>query len=162
MSHDIGRILGLDYTVVNHDIVKRFGLTEAYWLGDLIFESYRWKYAGYKWFKYPQSKMEEKTGISAQRQNRIIKKLKAAGIIEIKRKGMPACNYFKISYHKVVDIVYEKYIKSKTCPYHSNFGVDFNQIEECEDCPDDLYDCCSRENYEIIEQGQKEVCSYEI
>ena len=117
MAKDIfGEIFEAGYTMVNHDMVKKLDLGAAYWLCEII----SWmRYLKKKkrvdedgWFYYTQEHLEKKIGISSQRQNRIIKKLKSTGIIDVKRKGLPPRNYFKINYEKLVIFLYEKSPKS--------------------------------------------------
>jgi predicted DNA-binding ArsR family transcriptional regulator len=91
-------------------MVKKFDLTTAYWLCEII----SWmnhlrkkeKLDEEGWFYYSQNLIEERIGISSQRQNRIIKKLKSEGIINVKRKGSPPKNYYQIDYEKLVIVLY--------------------------------------------------------
>ena len=104
------------YTVINHDMVKKLDLVTAYWLCEIL----SWmKHLRNKkkldengWFYYTQSHMEEKIGVSSQRQNRIIKRLSSLGIINVERRGMPAKNYFKVNYDTLAFFLYGESLRS--------------------------------------------------
>lgn len=106
----LGRIFEADYTIINHDMVKKLGLTQAYWLCEIISwmnhlrEKKRLDEDG--WFFYTQRHIEKKIGVSTQIQNRIVKKLTSLGVIETEKRGMPAKNYFRIDYEILVSVLY--------------------------------------------------------
>jgi predicted DNA-binding ArsR family transcriptional regulator len=111
MQKDIfGEIFEAGYTIVNHDMVKKLDLVTAYWLCEIM----SWmKYLRKRkrldedgWFYYTQEHIEKKIGVSSQRQNRIIKKLKSIRVMRVKRRGSPPRNYFKIDYEKLVIFLY--------------------------------------------------------
>ena len=110
------KIFETTYTIVNHDFVKKFDLVTAYWLCELMswmqYLRKKNKINEDEWFYYDQSHIEKKIGISSQRQNRIIKKLKSIGIMDVKRKGVPPRNYYQINYEKLAVFVYGESFKS--------------------------------------------------
>ena len=111
MERDIlSKIFEANYTIVNHDMVKKFGLVQAYWLCEII----SWmKHLRRKkrvdeneWFFYTQKHIEKKIGLSTQIQNRVTKKFASLGIIEVERRGLPAKNYFRLNYEILVQVLY--------------------------------------------------------
>jgi predicted DNA-binding ArsR family transcriptional regulator len=111
MSRDVlGEVFEASYTIVNHDMVKKLDLVSAYWLCEIISWMKHLRKKGKVdeegWFYYTQSHIEEKIGVSTQRQNRIIKKLKSVGVMDVERRGVPAKNYYRINYEDLVAFLY--------------------------------------------------------
>jgi len=91
------------FTSVNHTYAKLFGIKEAFWLSEIITWEWHIRETKHKeknldgiWFYYTQAHFEEKTGMSSESQSRIANKLSELGIIKIKRKGIPARNWYFI------------------------------------------------------------------
>ena len=89
------------YILANKNIAKRFGLDCAVLLGELASEYVYYKKEGKlidgDWFFSTVENVKENTTLSEEKQRKAIKILESAGIIECKRKGLPAKRYIKIN-----------------------------------------------------------------
>jgi len=95
------------FIVLNKELAKKVGLKEAILLADLISKE---KYFIDKgmidgWFFNTESNIESDTTLNAYHQRKCIKTLKKFKIIETKRKGIPAKQYFKINEDQVMQIL---------------------------------------------------------
>ena len=97
---DIIELLANDnYIIANKTIAKEFGLDEAILLGELASEFRYWVKRGELTDGYFYSTIEnvkDNTTLSDKRQRSALTTLKAAGLIEVKLKGLPAKRYIKI------------------------------------------------------------------
>jgi hypothetical protein len=92
------------FIVLNKELAKRVGLKEAVLLADLISKEEYFIANGMTdgWFFNTESNIEKDTTLTAYQQRRCLKALKDKGLIEVKRKGIPAKQYFKINEQLVV------------------------------------------------------------
>lgn len=58
-----------------------------------------------KWFFNQREKIKYHTGLSFFKQQQIIKKLLKIGILEVKKEGLPAKNYYKFNHNKMAGMV---------------------------------------------------------
>lgn len=110
-------LIGGPFWGLNKTLVRVLGIDCALWLADIFS-----KYLYFKkeeeldddgYFFNTQSKIEEDTTLSPYQQNNVIKKLKGLSIIDVKRQGIPAKNYYKINVDKLLDILDSSYLKTK-------------------------------------------------
>ena len=92
------------FLVLNKDLARQIGLKEAVLLADLISKEEYFIANGMTdgWFFNTEANIEKDTTLTAYQQRKALKSLKKAGIIETKRKGVPAKQYFKINEELVV------------------------------------------------------------
>ena len=92
------------FLVLNKELARQVGLKEAVLLADLISKEEYFIANGMTdgWFFNTESNIEKDTTLTAYQQRRCIKTLKDKGLIEVKRKGIPAKQYFKINEQLVV------------------------------------------------------------
>ena len=85
------------FIVLNKNLAKQVGLKEAVLLADLISKEEYFIANGMTdgWFFNTEANIEKDTTLNPYHQRKCIKKLKEKGLIEIKRKGIPAKQYFK-------------------------------------------------------------------
>ena len=81
---------------VNREVLKKYNLKIAAWHGVMVAESnYRTPDEdGY--FCISQKELCDATKLRRNRQTEIIKQLTADGLITVKRKGVPAKNWYKL------------------------------------------------------------------
>lgn len=65
------------------------------------------------WFFDSQAQLEEQTGLGADAQLRARKVLKGVGLIEEKRKGVPAKLYYRVNLERVAEVITEHYTPRK-------------------------------------------------
>ena len=92
------------FYVLNKKIVKIFGIESAFMLTTLV-ESSDSLADDDGWFYKTSPALEEETGLSGQKQSKILDVFLLLGILEQENKGMPMKRYFKINYQKIEDLV---------------------------------------------------------
>ena len=94
-----------NYIVVNKDLIRLVGLTEAVIFGELASEYVYWEKQGglddEGYFYSTIDNIENNTGINEKHQREAIKNLENIGILKSKRKGLPAKRYIKINVEAV-------------------------------------------------------------
>ena len=92
------------FIVLNKELARSVGLKEAVLLADLISKEEYFISQGMTdgWFFNTESNIEKDTTLTAYQQRRCLKALKDKGLIEVKRKGIPAKQYFKINEQQVI------------------------------------------------------------
>ena len=92
------------FLVLNKELARQIGLKEAVLLADLISKEEYFIANGMidGWFFNTEANIEKDTTLTPYQQRKCIKSLKKVGIIEVKRKGVPARQYFKINEELVV------------------------------------------------------------
>jgi len=96
------------YIVLNKELARKIGLKEAVLLADLISkEEYFNKLGECKngWFFNTESNIFNDTTLTPRQQRKCLKTLKMHQIIEVKRMGIPAKNFFKINEHLVMQLL---------------------------------------------------------
>jgi len=103
------------FLVLNKELAKQIGLHEAVLLADLISKEEYFIANGMTdgWFFNTSKNIEKDTTLTPYQQRNCIKNLKKYGIIEVKRKGVPAKQYFKINEELVVKFLNN--LKSTNC-----------------------------------------------
>ena len=106
-----------NFITVNKDLMRVLGLEEAVILGELASEYEYWKSQGKldnEWFYSTVENVEKNTTLKKNRQASALKNLQKIGIIEVKRKGLPAKRYIKINEEKILDVLSNKKLKNST------------------------------------------------
>lgn len=102
----IADLLSIDgFITVNKTLIKRFGLHSAVLLGELCAEYSYWKNENKledDMFYSTRENIEENTGLNEHYQRKALAELKELGIITIKKKGLPAVNYYKINFNTLL------------------------------------------------------------
>lgn len=105
------------FIILNKELARKIGLNEAIMLADLISkEEYFIKNGTIKdgWFFNTEANIEADTTLNSYHQRKCLKTLKKHQIIETKRKGIPAKQYFKINEFQVIQILNNLSIKIPT------------------------------------------------
>ena len=93
------------FLVVNKELAKQIGLNETVLLADLISKEQYFidnNQLNEGWFFNTAKNIQADTTLTSHQQRKCIKNLKSFGIIETKRKGIPAKQYFKINEIKLL------------------------------------------------------------
>ena len=102
----ISKLLSADgFIPVNKTLIKKLGLHEAIILGELCSEYNYWEQQGKledDMFYSTRDNIEENTGLNDHYQRKAISTLKDSGILSVERKGIPAVNYYKINFDKIL------------------------------------------------------------
>mgnify|MGYP003650459455 CR=1 FL=1 len=95
------------FLIVNKKLAKQVGLKEAVLLADLISKEEYFIANGMTdgWFFNTEANIEKDTTLTAYQQRKCLTTLKKEGLIEVKRKGIPAKQYFKINEQLVVKLL---------------------------------------------------------
>jgi hypothetical protein len=107
------------YLIVNKNLSKKVGLQAAALLADLISKQVYFK--GEEYFFNTEANIERDTTLSPYQQRACIGKLKALGLITVKRKGIPAKRYFKV--HAVQVMQFLNNSEQKNCTAINNNKV---------------------------------------
>ena len=92
------------FIVLNKELARQIGLNEAVLLADLISKEEYFISKGMTdgWFFNTEPNIQKDTTLTPFQQRRCLKTLKKYQIIEVKRKGIPAKQYFKINEQQVI------------------------------------------------------------
>jgi hypothetical protein len=92
------------FIVLNKELARQVGLKEAVLLADLISKEEYFIANGMTdgWFFNTEDNIQKDTTLTAYQQRKCLTTLKKEGLIEVKRKGIPAKQYFKINEQLVV------------------------------------------------------------
>lgn len=95
------------FLIVNKQLAKQVGLKGAVLLADLISKEEYFMANGMTdgWFFNTEDNIERDTTLTSYQQRKILKTLKKYEIIETKRKGIPAKQYFKINEANLLNIL---------------------------------------------------------
>ena len=104
------------FIVLNKNLAKQVGLKEAVLLADLISKEEYFIANGMTdgWFFNTEANIEKDTTLNPYHQRKCIKTLKNHNLIEVKRKGIPAKQYFKINEEQVLQILNNLSVKNLT------------------------------------------------
>lgn len=102
---------------INKDIMKAYGVSEAIWIADIFS---RWNYFKKKgmldeddFFFVSQPEIRKTTQLNYNKQTDIINKFSADGAITVKRKGLPARNFYRINLGALIKKTNEKLVSIK-------------------------------------------------
>jgi len=105
------------FIIMNKELARSIGLKESILLADLISkEEYFIKNGTISegWFFNTEANIEADTTLNPYHQRKCLKTLRKYEIIETKRKGIPAKQYFKINEYKVMQILNNLVVKDCT------------------------------------------------
>ena len=104
------------FIILNKELARQVGLKEAILLADLISKEEYFISKGMTdgWFFNTESNIEADTTLNPYHQRKCIKTLKTHQIIETKRMGIPAKQYFKINEFQVMQILNNLLVKDST------------------------------------------------
>jgi hypothetical protein len=103
MSQKLKDLLGKQIVAVPAILTTRFGSTTAILLSQFLYWHERNENDG--WFWNTQAKLQSQTGLTDEMQASARKKLKALGVLEECRRGMPARLEYKINVEKLEEII---------------------------------------------------------
>lgn len=106
-----------NFITVNRTLIKKLGLEAAVMLGELASEYSYWserEELREGFFFSTVENIEEKTGMTAYQQRQAINKLAEMGIVEVKKMGIPAKRYIRISEQQVMQMFNDKSLKNLT------------------------------------------------
>ena len=95
------------FLVLNKELARQVGLKQAVLLADLISKEEYFIANGMTdgWFFNTEANIEKDTTLTAYQQRKCLKELKKHKLIEVKRKGIPAKQYFKINEQLVMQLL---------------------------------------------------------
>ena len=95
------------FIVLNKNLAKQVGLKEAVLLADLISKEEYFIANGMTdgWFFNTEANIEKDTTLTPYQQRKCLKTLKTNLVLETKRKGIPAKQYFKINEQQVIKLL---------------------------------------------------------
>tara|TARA_Y100001938_G_C8084004_1_gene430839 strand:- start:462 stop:1079 length:618 start_codon:yes stop_codon:yes gene_type:complete len=104
------------FLVLNKGLARQIGLKAAVLLADLISKEEYFIANGMTdgWFFNTEANIEEDTTLNSYHQRKCLKTLKDKGLIQVKRKGIPAKQYFKINEEQVLQILNNLSVKNLT------------------------------------------------
>jgi len=127
------------FLVVNKCLAKQIGLKETILLADLISKEEYFIANGMTdgWFFNTEANIEADTTLTPFQQRKCLKSLRKYGIIETKRKGIPAKQYFRISEQLVIKFLNNLSLsksttinKNKEIRINNNISIKKKFIEE--------------------------------
>ena len=104
------------FLIVNKELAKQVGLKSAVLLADLISKEEYFISKGMTdgWFFNTEANIEADTTLNPYHQRKCLKTLKKYEIIQTKRMGIPAKQYFKINEEQVLQILNNLLVKDCT------------------------------------------------
>ena len=95
------------FIVLNKELARQLGLKEAVLLADLISKEEYFIANGMTdgWFFNTEANIEKDTTLTPYQQRKCLKTLKTNLVLETKRKGIPAKQYFKINEQQVIKLL---------------------------------------------------------
>lgn len=122
---DIIDILANDsYIIYNKEFAKKYGVEEAIMLGAMC--SYQKGFKNEEFYR-EQEKMLEDTSLTLYALRKAIKSLKDLGILEIRKKGIPAKFYYKINQSRMFEL-----LMSRPCENDRSGGYENDRSSACE------------------------------
>lgn len=105
----ISKLLSNDgFIVVNKSLIRELGLHEAIIIGELCSEYNYWEKCNKLddgMFYSTRDNIEYNTGLNEHYQRKALATLKEKEIISVIKKGLPAVNYYKINFDKILNIL---------------------------------------------------------
>ena len=104
------------FLVLNKELARQIGLKESVLLADLISKEEYFIANGMTdgWFFNTEANIEQDTTLTPFQQRKCLKTLKKHQIVETKRRGVPAKQYFKINEEQVVQFLNNKSLTNLT------------------------------------------------
>lgn len=115
------------FVVTNKALVRALGLECSALIGELCSEYLYWKerdkLEGDGWFFSTVENLEKETGIKRSTQTKHLNELKAMGLLDYGKKGMPARRYIRLDFKAI-----EEVMDGTKTPSQPNLGCPVNQI----------------------------------
>jgi len=110
------------FLILNKYLAKQIGLKAAVLLGDLISKEEYFISNGMTdgWFFNTEANIQEDTTLNSYHQRKAVKVLKGLNFIDVKRKGIPAKQYFKINEEQVLKFLNNLSAKNYTTINNNN------------------------------------------
>ena len=110
------------FLILNKYLAKKIGLKAAVLLGDLISKEEYFISNGMTdgWFFNTEANIQEDTTLNSYHQRKAVKVLKDLNFIDVKRKGIPAKQYFKINEEQVLQFLNNLSAKNYTTINNNN------------------------------------------
>lgn len=119
--------------VVNKALAHEIGLNEAVIYSELVSLQEYWRKQGKltdgEWFFCTIENLETNTTIKKDSQNRALKKLEKLQLIEMKRMGLPAKRYFKIT-NKIYDLILKEALSNQISQNAQTRETDSRKLED--------------------------------
>ena len=95
------------FIILNKELARQVGLKESILLADLISKEEYFIANGMTdgWFFNTEANIEKDTTLTPYQQRKCLKTLKISLVLETKRKGIPAKQYFKINEQQVIKLL---------------------------------------------------------
>ena len=95
------------FIILNKELARQVGLKESILLADLISKEEYFIANGMTdgWFFNTEANIEKDTTLTPYQQRKCLKTLKTSLVLETKRKGIPAKQYFKINELQVIKLL---------------------------------------------------------
>ena len=144
------------YICLNKAIIKRFGIAVALILGELCAEHSYWESRdsledGY--FFSTLKNIEDETSIKKSVQQNVFNLLKQYGVIDVKRKNMPARRYVKINEDNLFDFL-------KLCNEEINDKSNEKQVQKITQSDDsDDIQFTGRQQTSLTESSKQDCCN---
>lgn len=136
----ISELLSTDgYIQVNRKLIKVLGLHEAIIIGELCSEYTYWKNSGNlveDSFYSTRDNIEEHTGLSEHLQRKAIENLIKSDILSVVKRGIPAKNYYKIDFDKLLNTLRTS---CQSCRQQDIDSVDINKHKETNIEKEDIF-----------------------
>ena len=111
-------ILSTDnFITVNRTLIKELGLEEAVIIGELASEHLYWESRDELQEGFFYSTIEnvaDRTGLTAYQQRTALNNLESAGLVEVRKMGMPAKRYIRINEAELLKVFNDKKLKNLT------------------------------------------------
>lgn len=105
----ISKLLSTDgFITVNKTLIRELGLHEAILIGELCSEYNYWEKCDKlenDMFYSTRDNIEYHTGLNEHYQRKAMVTLKERGILEVKKQGIPAVNYYKLNFDKILTLL---------------------------------------------------------
>ena len=136
------------FLVLNKGLAREIGLKAAVLLADLISKEEYFIANGMTdgWFFNTEANIEEDTTLNSYHQRKCLKTLKDKGLIQVKRKGIPAKQYFKINEQQVIQILNNLSVKNYTSINKNKSIIIKNKYFKKPNLEEVLHYCSERKN----------------
>ena len=105
----ISKLLSTDgFITVNKTLIRELGLHEAILIGELCSEYNYWEKCDKlenDMFYSTRDNIEYHTGLNEHYQRKAMVTLKERGILEVKKQGIPAVNYYRLNFDKILTLL---------------------------------------------------------
>ncbi len=113
----ISKLLSTDgFITVNKTLIRELGLHEAIMIGEMCSEYNYWEKCNKledDMFYSTRDNIEYNTGLSEHLQRKALKTLQEKGIISTKKRGLPAVNYYKIDFDRLLMLLSTSSLKNE-------------------------------------------------